>query len=348
MVVKAKIDPFLSGYPAIVSGSVFPPPVIYHNGSQTRKAEIPTMVAGNPVTRAEHCFALNVASALALPIAPPLPRTIKRGLVEDLDSWFPEIVATAIVPATVIHTSSFQLEELHFAYSPENAGTVFAETSFWHVHITLFGTPIYDFNIDGDTPPSIAALDAASDGSWTSPSTVGLIEHRRSKTLRKTRTITEDYDHVIIVPQLEFNEAFYRAAFGLAADIPMLFINSSEYPINTPVVLSPAGSIDHVTVREWFRSAIGEQYDNGSINPYNPATAEPVPEFSNTWFDEDFARPDSTVISDEFFGDLGSNFPVAVDMTMVCRACVAVDQASFNFMQGTNYGVITILSAPWE
>jgi hypothetical protein len=160
--------------------------------------------------------------------------------------------------------------------------------------------------------------------------------------MHKTRIQTTELDHAIIVPQLEFNEALYRAAFGLAADIPMLFIGFSEFPINTPVILGPAGEVEVTDVRSRFVFTNSVTYTELT---YPGAGAEGAAPLSFTWSDEDFS---GTEVSHEEDSNLGPNFPVAVDMGMVCRACVAVDQDSFDFMQGTPYGVITRLGAPWE
>jgi hypothetical protein len=345
MVVRDKVEPFLAGFPAVVSGSVFPPPVIYHDGSQTRTAEIPVIVAGNPVTRAETCFALNVAAALGSPISPPLPRTIERGIGQDLLDWFPEIVATALVEATVTFTSSFQLRESETEFVPSGTGMPWeSETSFWRGIVRFQGEQVAVATFPGDDPPTQAALEAATGFSFGNPFVEWQIFHHREQFMRKSRIITEEYDSVIIVPQLEFNEALYRAAFGLAGDIPMLFIGFSEYPINTPVVLGPAGQVTITQVRERFLFTNGPSYDEDDYP--GPPSAETAAELDFTWPDDEFAN--STFVSEEDDGDLSSGSPVGVDMGMVCRACVAVDQASFNFMQGTAYGIITELGVPFE
>lgn len=345
MVVRDKVEPFLAGFPAVVSGSIFPPPVIYHNGSQTRKAEIPVIVAGNPVTRAEHTFALNVAAALASPVSPPLPRTIESsGIGQDLLDWFPEIVASANVPATVIHTSSYGFVSFEEEFVPSGTGSPQgSENVFWRGNVLFNGDVVASADFPGEVPPTQAALEAATGFSFGNPFVDWNIFQHRDQFMRKTRIQATDFDHVIIVPQLEFNEAFYRAAFNLASDVPMLFIGSSEYPINTPVSLGPAGDVEVTTVRERFLFTKTVTYDQFD---YPGPGAEGAAPLNFTWADEDFSN--STFVSEDVDSNLGANFPVPVDMSMVCRAVVALDQASFNFIQGTAYANIVILQAPFE
>jgi hypothetical protein len=264
--------------------------------------------------------------------------------LELVDTWFPSGFRQVLVPATVIHTSSYGFVSFEEEFSPSGTGAPFgSENVFWRGDVLFQGDVVATADFPGEVAPTQAALEAATGFSFGNPFVDWRIFQHRDQFMRKTRIQTTEFDHVIIVPQLAFNEAFYREAFNLAADVPMLFIGSSEYPINTPVSLGPAGDVEVTTVRERFLFTNSVSYDQFD---YPGPGAEGAAPLNFTWADEDFSN--STFVSEDVDSNLGANFPVPVDMAMVVRGVVALDQQSFNFIQGTAYSNIVVLEAPFQ